>query len=374
MRARLAIAVVLLGGCRSTFPPGWAFVTAVTTTDAVIVWTDAAERVECRDPQGRAVGAAGAARPHGLRVARVGRLRPDTAYTCRIGPARRRVHFRTAPHASGRFVFAAVGDSGDGSPEAAALARRILASRPAFVLHLGDMAYRRAKPETLDARFFRPYGRTLARVPLFPTPGNHDLARHTVYAEVFGEAGARADGALGYAFDWGAAHFVSVPYTDFTDADKPGARWLAADIARARTSPWEVVFLHEPPFFPGTKVVVRGLRENLPPIIERPPIDLLLTGHIHAYVRARPLCEAVPGASVLEIISGGGGAALDRVAADADFPRVVSATHFLRVAVSADTLDVRAVGVDGHVLDRVRRRRGSRPACRPGGWPVPREK
>src|SRR5206468_12839528 len=142
------------------------------------------EVVGGRGPDGRPrqVGSTGG--PRGRRVARLAGLRPASVYGCRIGSGDRprRVRFRTAPAGPVPFTFAAVGDTGDGSRAAAALARRILAGRPAFLVHLGDMAYPSGRAPTLDARFFRPYRRVLARVPLSPPPGTHDLAGRRAYA------------------------------------------------------------------------------------------------------------------------------------------------------------------------------------------------
>src|SRR4029077_13715271 len=117
----------------------------------------------------------------GVRIARLGDLAPHTLYRCRLAPraGRRVVRFRTAPAGSTPFVFAAVGDTGDGSRSAAQLARRILARRPGFVVPLGDFAYPRGTAAEYDREFFRPYARLLARVPLMPTPGNHDLGRRS---------------------------------------------------------------------------------------------------------------------------------------------------------------------------------------------------
>src|SRR5207244_2743919 len=133
-------------------------------------------RAECREPDGRPLHVVAAEGPRGLRVARLDGLLPASAYGCRLGGDRpRRVRFRTAPAGPVPFTFAAVGDTGDGSRAAAALARRILAGRPAFLVHLGDMAYPGGSARDYAAEFFRPYGRLLRRVPLMPTPGNHDL-------------------------------------------------------------------------------------------------------------------------------------------------------------------------------------------------------
>jgi hypothetical protein len=375
MRLPVTVALLLIAGCRGPLPPGWVYVTAVTDTAATVVWTGrGTEHVECRDADRRSLAPPTSARPHALAFARVEGLRPGTAYSCRITGRYPRVRFRTAPSGSARFVFAAVGDSGDGSREAAALARRIRASRPAFLVHLGDMAYRHATAAELDARFFRPYERTLASVPLFPTPGNHDAVRRSRYSEVFAPAAAADTGLRHYAFDWGAAHFVSVPYTDFATDDPAGPAWLAADLAGAHSRPWEIVFVHMPPFSAGKKRVVRGLRERLQPVVEAAHVDLLLAGHQHLYERSQPLCQYVADASVLEVISGGGGAALDPSFPHPNFPHTASVTHFVRVTVAGDRLDIRAIDLQGRVIDRVRRWRGKPPACRRGGWPAPIEK
>lgn len=379
-----AAAVLLLAGCRRTLPAGWVYVTGVTPTAATVVWTGrGTERVECRSGGALAPAPATLARPHGLASARFEGLRPGAAYACRLLDATirsPRVRFRTAPSGSERFTFIAVGDTGDGSAEAAALARRIARARPAFLIHLGDTAYRYASGAALDSRFFRPYRRALARMPFFPTPGNHDLQSGSRYSEVFAPArihedGEHEDGEMEqYAFDWGAAHLVSVSAAEIARGEEASARWLADDLARVAARPWRIVFLHEPPFSAGAKKVVRGLRKRLEPIVEAGHVDLMLAGHQHSYQRAEPLCEHVADARVLQVISGGGGKALDPSAAHPKFPRTASATHYLRVTVSPERLDIRAIDLDGHVLDRFRRLRASPPPCRPGGWPAPIEK
>jgi len=368
-------AAIGLAGCDGRFPSGWTYVSGVSTTAATVVWTGAdGERASCRAPGGATLGGSATPRGRGLQVVRMEGLAPSTRYVCRLGTAGGTVRFRTAPAADEPFTFAAVGDTGDGSREAAALARRILAGRPAFLVHLGDMAYPSSRTPTLDARFFRPYRRVLARVPLFPTPGNHDLVERSAYRDVFAPiAAGETPGGPHYAFDWGAAHLVSVSSPEFSDAEGGNPEWLAGDLARAAARPWRIVFLHEPPFTAGAKWVVPGLRRHLEPVIEGGHVDLLLAGHSHLYERAEPMCAVVPGARVLEVVSGGGGANLDPLASHPNFPRVLAVTHYLRVRVTPETIDVRAVDLSGHVLDHAHRRRGESPACRAEGWPAPRD-
>jgi acid phosphatase len=212
-------------------------------------------------------------------------------------------------------------------------------------------------------------------VPLFPTPGNHDLRRESVYRRVFAPVAEGEDrGGPHYAFEWGSGHFVSVSTPEFSGGHADGAPWLSADLAAAQARPWRIVFLHEPLYSGGKKYVLRGLRATLGPLLEAGGVHLLLAGHQHFYERADPACQYVPGASVLEIISGGGGANLDPPVTRTGFPRTVSATHYLRVRVAPTHLDIRAVDLDGHVLDHVRRAAGAPAPCRSSGWPQPIEK
>src|SRR3989442_6535551 len=308
----------------------------------------------------------------GLRVARLAGLLPATAYRCRIGSRDRpsQVRFRTAPAEPVPFPCAAGGDPGEGSGAAAAPARRILAGRPAFLVHLGDLAYPRGTAREYAAEFFRPYGRLLRRVPFMPTPGNHDLVSRSVYRDLFAPAadGEDAEGPH-YAFDWGAAHLISVSSPEFARDGAPGAGWLASDLAAAAARPWRIIFLHEPPYSGGAKFTVPGLRGVLEPIVERGRADLVLAGHEHFYQPSIPACAYAAEARTLHLVSGGGGANLDPdPVSHPNFPRVISVTHYLRIPVTPAHFDIRAVDVSGHVLDPGRRPRAQGVTCLSRGW------
>ena len=363
---------LLAAGCAEPFPPGWTYVTRVDQTAATLVWTGAdGGRVTCRSGTGTPVTAAGTARGRNLVAARLERLLPGTRYTCRVltsdGQRLTRLDFRTAPPDDASFLFTVVGDSGHGGPVAKAIARRIRAAHPAFLIHVGDFAYSHATVHEMDTRFFPQYRATLARVPLFPTPGNHDLFNRSVYRSLFAPAvdGDAADG-FRYHFHWGPGAFVSLSSPD----GARGAPGLADDLAAGGTLPWRIVFLHEPLYTAGHKRVERGLRAGLGPVVETAGVDLVLAGHQHFYERSLPSCEFVPSARVLHVTSGGGSASdLDPVREHPNFPFAASTPHFLRVRVRPDRIEVRAVGADGHTIDRMRRLRSEDPGCRADGWP-----
>ena len=362
------------GGCVGSFPPGWFYVTAVDRTSATVVWTGTSGgQSVCRSSDGHTASASATPDAHGLLAARVEDLRPDTLYACRILASDGRfvtwVRFRTAPEADGPFLFTVVGDSGHGGVAARAIARRIRAAHPAFLIHVGDLAYPDGTVGQLAATFFPPYRETLRRVPLFPTPGNHDLNARSGYRAVFAPLAEGPNAArLRYSFDWGPAHFVSLSSPD----GAAGAPGLAAELAAVRTMPWRIVFLHEPLYTAGNKREVRNLRVTLAPILEAGGVDLVLAGHQHFYERSQPSCEYVPTARVVHVTSGGGGdVQLDTVHPHPNFARAFAAAHFLRVRVTAAWIDVRAVTPEGHTLDHFRRFRAQPGDCLAQGWPTP---
>jgi len=361
-------------GCVGSFPPGWFYVTAVDRTSATVVWTGTSGgQSGCRSRDGHTASAPGTRDAHGLVAARLKGLRPDTVYRCRIlapdGQLVTWVRFRTAPDVDASFLFTVVGDSGHGGLAARAIARRIRAAHPAFLIHVGDLAYPEGTVDELAATFFRPYRETLRRVPLFPTPGNHDLHARSGYRAVFAPLAEGPNGdRLRYSFDWGPAHFVSLASPD----GAAGAPGLAGELATVRTMPWRIVFLHEPLYTAGNKREVRDLRSSLAPILEAGGVDLVLAGHQHFYERSLPSCEYVSSARVLHVTSGGGGdVQLDTVRPHPNFPKAYAQAHFLRVRVTPDRIDVRAVTPEGHTLDHFRRSRAQPGDCVAKGWPPP---
>ncbi len=364
--------MALASAC-GVLPEGWLYTTRVAPTAATVVWTLAAEAtVACRDAQNRVVEAATHGTASGPRWARLEGLTPDTPYRCELRSTAlakpRRFRFRTAALPGTPFRFAVVGDTGDFSPEARALPRRILAGHPAFLVHVGDLAYPHGTALQLDRRFFRAYRRLLERVPLFPAPGNHDLLRSSAYRTVFGPAAAGGEDDLRYAWSWGDAGFVSLD-TPGVAAGGGGLAWTAAALASFAPSAWRIAAVHEPPFSPGVKGIKEGLRRTLEPILERGGVALLLTGHEHLYARTDPVCEVVPEARVVEVITGGGGgASLDQPVPQPKFATVLSTTHYVLVHVDAKRIVLRAIGLDGRVLDRARLVRGAATPCRQGRW------
>jgi hypothetical protein len=377
-QARVGVLLLALIGCQAP-PGGWLYATRVTPGSAVVAWSDHRATLRCRGAVGEDVATEVTRRWRGVSTAGLTGLASGARYRCRLatpGGRARTLRFRTPAAPGSRFRFAVVGDSGDLSAAAVALARRVRAGRPDFLIHVGDLAYPNGTIRQLDRRFFRPYRRVLERVPLYTTPGNHDLSSRSGYALAFAPLLDDPRAGRSYAFEWAGAHFFSLSSPDVAAGDTAAARWLARQLAAVPPDAWRTVFLHEPPYSPGGKRITPGIRAALPPILEAAHVDLLLAGHDHLYARSEPICDVVADARLLEVISGGGGADLGQAVERrrANFPVVASKTHYVRITVSPEAVDVRAVGVDGATLDHVRRRRGAGSPCRADGWPPPLER
>ena len=200
-----------------------------------------------------------------------------------------------------------VGDSGTADANARAVRdayEAFAADRRADLwLMLGDNAYVAGTDAEYQAAVFDMYPRELRTTVLWPTLGNHDGAsadsatQTGPYYDIFtlpraAEAGGVASGTEAYySFDYGNLHFVSL---DSFESDRsptgPMLTWLAADLA-ANHRDWVIAYWHHPPYSKGSHDSdadgwMTDMRENALPILESLGVDLVLTGHSHAYERS----------------------------------------------------------------------------------------
>lgn len=256
--------------------------------------------------------------------------------------------FRTAPRDDRPFSFGVIGDSGTGSNEQYAVADRLVAFDPAFVLHTGDVIYPVGQAAGYDPFFFQPYQALLRRAPIFPTLGNHDYgtAGGQPYLDAFYlPHNNPANTERYYSFDWGNAHFTALDFNDGPAADQ--LAWLRSDLA-ATDKTWKFVFYHQAIYSSGPhgyEAYVIGKRAVLAPIFAEYGVDIVFNGHDHDYERTVPISD------VVYIVSGGGGASLYRVNPQPFSAYVESAFHAVLVQVAGCTLQLQAVKPNGDVLD-----------------------
>jgi hypothetical protein len=170
-------------------------------------------------------------------------------------------------------------------------------------LMLGDNAYQSGTDSEFQGAVFDMYPTMLRKSVLWPTIGNHDTAGSSnppgslPYFAMFnlptgGEAGGMASGTEKYySFDYANIHFVCLDsMSSDRSATGPMATWLRSDLS-STTQQWIIAFWHHPPYSKGTHnsdpdPISVAMRQIFLPILEDAGVDVVLSGHSHAYERS----------------------------------------------------------------------------------------
>ncbi|MBK8480965.1 MAG: metallophosphoesterase family protein [Proteobacteria bacterium] len=327
-------------------------------------------------------------------------LRPDTPYYYRVGDSRggfsaeRRLRSRPAGgDPCARFRFALGGDSRADRWESArgtsqrwlGLLERIVADDARFVLHTGDFVSDGKVPAQWVA-YFKATERFSHALPMLYALGNHDdgpgVGPAMYYSKLLQQpaaACAKAGQALEecQAFEVGPLLIASVStLTSSAQGARPfgnQARWLDGVLAASR-SRWKLVYMHYPSYTRaglfGHPPNEQGQNAAFVPVFNARGVDLVVAGHNHFYERFAPSRCAEPSSAepsgaepckvaagtpgTVYVTTGGGGAQTLPFAGGTDATRPAASTehHYLRVEVSATTLQLEAVAADGRILDR----------------------
>jgi len=281
--------------------------------------------------------------------------------------------FRTSlPDGDAPFTFAVLGDSGRGNTAQYAVADRLKAIGPDFVLHTGDVIYPEGEASRFDDRYFRPYRDLIAGIPFFLSLGNHDVmtANGQAYLDAFDLPSNNPERTKRYySFDYGNARFIALDSNEDPGPGGPMYAWLAAELARPRKF-WTFAFFHEPPYSSGRHGSNATLRQAWSPLFERARVAIVFNGHDHSYERTVPLRDFDPGGpGVMYVVTGGGGGTLYTVGRSAWTAHSASIHHVVRVDVRGCALALQAIASDGAVFDRATIDRcGDRPG--PSGPPI----
>lgn len=216
-------------------------------------------------------------------------------------------------------------------PELTAFPRVILALKPDFVLHLGDLMDRGREPRAYQI-FAHCYKELLDRLPLFPTVGNHDLDwylgaghyRSYLVKQLFSFNPAAFGGwyqaAFGvvfgddttdystnpdspdhthtlpsgvsyktfYAFRYGSAYFLSFEQGAALEINTPRT-WVEKHLKLARADPsirFIFVLMHHPMYSTlMDELYLIRVRAAYEPLFRKYDVTLVLAGHAHAYDR-----------------------------------------------------------------------------------------
>lgn len=320
---------------------------------------------------------------------RIENLAPDTDYPYSVDLARGitasgTVH--TWPASSESLTFFVIGDWGNGKASQFAIARRMEEERQRlaaggntvrFVMSTGDNIYAGgASDSDWDRKFFLPYRATLAAIPFYAVPGNHDgnesehAADLPAYLDNF--FFPSGEPARWYAFRYaGLAEFFALdssrnqwpgPSAPAYREDGEQSAWLRT-VLRQPALPWRIAVVHHPLFTAGpdhgAALPVLGHWFNE---WREGGVSVVFSGHEHN-LQFSERSDATGGMQF--VVSGAGGQLrggnvrpqMEKAHIAAWAPQ----THFLVVEISRDAMRITPVG-DGPIAVRD-------PAGRPIGIP-----
>ncbi|MBL7661716.1 metallophosphoesterase [bacterium] len=271
--------------------------------------------------------------------------------------------FKTAEsrRSTAEISFAVLGDSGVASLAQYAVASVLSRRKFDFILHTGDIVYPTGALSDYLVNFFLPYRSIISRLPLYPSLGNHDALNSSDYESIYvlPKNSSRSGSEFYYSFNRGAVHFIALDTNQSLSDGSPQKEWLRSDLRRYRNSDprpnWTVVFFHHPPFSAGPHGDTVELQRDLLPLLEQYRVDLVFSGHDHAYQRTGRINLSGRGGKILYVVSGGGGSDLyDQVASHSQIVVFKKEHHFVRVKATRNKLSSEAINSSGQVIDRFR--------------------
>jgi len=256
------------------------------------------------------------------------------------------------------LIFAVFGDSRGRpvSPILAKIVEMVNRSEAQLAFHTGDFFVGTSDPEE-GKRQVEAYLEIAAksRIPIYHVMGNHDVTPGTYkpcIERIF------RGGPTYYSLDRGNCHFVVLDFYE------PGHRgrlspkqweWLKRDLERAKGK-HIFVFMH-PPLYP----IDGHLKDSVPPeeavklsaLFKESGVDIVFCGHEHLY--ARLVYDGL-----VQVITGGAGAPLYQPLPLERLPyerpkishyKAEATYHFCLVEVRGDKITLRALALDGRVID-----------------------
>ncbi len=312
-------------------------------------------------------------------------LEPDHIYPYEVLIGGKKIgegQVRTWAAQANKLCFFVIGDYGTGRPLQYQIARamwdefqrRANSDNPVrFVISVGDNIYGNisgfllgivhtgASDTDWTNKFFEPYEPLLARIPWFPTLGNHDGNE----TESRGDLPAYLDnmpfpgGTPGryYHFNYaGLADFFGLDSTFNSESgpprpafsvDSPEFHWMQQEFPKAK-SPWVIPYYHHPVFNAGP-LHVPSMRElqHWMPLFQQAGVRVVFNGHEHNFQVSEDNAQSF---GIRFITSGAGGELrpgnIQKKMKRANIAAWAPQNHFLVVEIEGKVMKVTPLGFE----------------------------
>jgi len=272
--------------------------------------------------------------------------------------------FTTFPEKAEPFHFCVLGDTRSRHNIHQRIVNNIIKEKPLFVVNTGDLVGNGNSMNDWE-HFFRINKELIRNVPYFSVLGNHENDSEN-YFNFFSLPGNERY----YFFSIGNALFITLDMEgpDYNAPDylrgeardkfwneigleylKEEKKWLENVLTLNKGADFIFVFFH-PTFYSIKKSRVAEAKERRKfwgDIFERNNVQVVFNGHDHYYHHAE-------NGGTHYIVTAGGGAGLYNT--DAPQPETVfykKIEHYMRVDVGLEKAEIRAIDIDGNLLEKI---------------------
>lgn len=231
-------------------------------------------------------------------TARLRNLIPGNIYHYMVGATNGKwsdvASFATELQQEDKFSFIWFGDTHQ-SPVFGQMAQKTLPKHPdiAFYQIAGDLVSTGLNRDDWD-KLFNNTGDIFRYKPLMPIPGNHDSQDGLgawMYQEMFSlpENGpAEVPAEMTYAYHYQNALFLMIDGTQPVDAQ---IAWIEEQLKNT-TAKWKFAMFHFPPY--NFEEDYWEIRQKWCSIFDKYHVDMVMSGHMHYYLRTKPMFNEKP--------------------------------------------------------------------------------
>lgn len=208
--------------------------------------------------------------------------------------------FATEFNEKDKFSFIWFGDTHH-SPVFGQMAQQTLAKHPeiAFYQIAGDLVSTGLNRDDWDNLFYHT-GDIFRFKPLMPIPGNHDNQDGLgawMYQEMFSlpkNGPSEVPSEMTYAYHYQNALFLMIDGTQPLDAQ---SAWIEEQLKNTKAQ-WKFAMFHFPPY--NFNEDYWEIREKWCSIFDKYHVDMVMSGHMHYYLRTKPMYNEKPVSSPAE--------------------------------------------------------------------------
>jgi len=262
--------------------------------------------------------------------------------------------FKAGVKSNQSFSFVVLGDSRSKPHVFNAIAKQVNKIDPALIVANGDLVAKGGNFNHWQTQFFDAAKDMIDHIPFVTAVGDHEsdkvdgdeakLFTHYLFPDL-------DHFKLWFSYDIGSAHFIFLDWRH--PFDKEMIQWFQKDVKNSDKL-WNFVVMHHPSYNLGGHRVAWG-KDVWPELFRENKIDIVFAGHSHLYERFYPLRPmSNPDAwAVTYITTGGAGASLYEAIDNPLMAYTKSINHFLKVDIHKNKIRLKAIGIDGEVLDSI---------------------